>query len=313
MEFELNEVVCFLNDNKINYSMVNDSEIDLKYRLSSIKKKIEKGLYFLTSEFINESIDISNSVIFTNSCEIIKNTNIYLVVENPQLVHYKLASSIKKEIKNLIHESAIVDQEAEIHSTAYIGPFCIIGKSIIGENVQLLHHVTVEDNVVIMKNTVIEGNSTIGARGMAWIWDENGERVMQPQLGGVIIEENCVLGTDITIVRGSLNEDTKIGKGTIIAHGTKIGHGCTIKENVHFANNVSLAGNAHIGNRVFLGSACVISSNVKVCEGTIVAAGAVVIKTFNQKNCTLAGVPARIIKTDNFVSKPNGVPKPFKE
>lgn len=313
MEFKLNEVIQFLNTRKINYTLINNSKSDLKYKLSSIKEKIQKGLYFLTSDFIKEAESISNSLIFTDSKLILENTNIYIVLDNPQLVHYKLASSIEIECLSFIHETAIIDKEAKIHPTVYIGPYCIVGKATLEKNVQLLHHVTIEDNVIVKSNTIIEGNSTIGARGMAWIWDENGERVMQPQLGGVIIEENCILGTDITIVRGSLNENTLIGKGTIVAHGTKIGHGSVIKENVHFANNVSVAGNAYIENRVFLGSACVISSNVRISEGTIVGAGAVVNKSFNQTNCTLVGVPAKILKTENFASKPNGAPKPFKK
>ncbi|HMT27869.1 MAG TPA: DapH/DapD/GlmU-related protein, partial [Bacteroidia bacterium] len=152
----------------------------------------------------------------------------------------------------------------------------------------------------------------IGARGMAWIWDEDGERVMQPQTGGVIIEEDCILGTGIAIVRGSLSENTIIGKGTVMAHGTKIGHGCVVGQHVHFANNVSLAGNAILGDRVFLGSGCVVSSNVKIGEGCIVGAGAVVHKSIEENYCTVAGVPATIIKRNNFESKPKGAPRPFR-
>jgi len=77
------------------------------------------------------------------------------------------------------------------------------------------------------------------------------------------------------------------------------------------ANNVSLAGNAEIGERTFLGSASVVSSNIKITKNCIVGAGAVVTKSVTQEYATLAGIPAEIIKIDNYKNKPKGVPKPF--
>jgi UDP-3-O-[3-hydroxymyristoyl] glucosamine N-acyltransferase len=283
------------------------------FALASTKNKIERGLYFLTCEYKKETENIYNSVILVDYFPENKDTNSYIKVFNPQLVHYKLSSTFENKNTPGIHATAIINPRAVISHTAHIGPYCVIGDCIIEENVSLLGHITVNDNVVIKQNTVIEANSLIGARGMAWIWDENGERIIQPQLGGVIIEENCLLGSDISIVRGSLSENTIVGKGSVMAHGTKIGHGCKIGKFVHFANNVSLAGNADIGDRVFLGSACVISSNVKIAEGCIVGAGSVVIKSVEEKYSTIAGVPGKVIKKNNFKEKPNGAPKTFKK
>ena len=286
---------------------------NLLYVLSSTKHKVKNGLYFLTNNYISEANHIHDSVIITDSEHDPVNNNIYLITSNPQLIHYKISSTLETKRAPGIHPTAIIHPEANIDKSAHIGPFCIIGKAIIQQDVVLQSHITIADRVIIKSGTVIEGNSYIGARGMAWIWDEQGNRIMQPQIGGVIIEENCLLGTDITIVRGSLSENTIIGSETVIAHGSKIGHGSHVGKQVHFANNVSLAGNAHIGNRVFLGSACVISSHVKIPEGCIVGAGAVVNKTFEEENITLAGVPAKIINKNNFESKPTGAPKPFKK
>jgi len=173
--------------------------------------------------------------------------------------------------------------------------------------------VVIEDNVILKKNSFIDSNSVIGAAGLAWIWDSNGNRIIQPQLGGVIIGEDCILATDVTIVRGSLSENTNIGTGTVIAHGTKIGHGSIINDHVHIANNVSIAGNANVGERCFLGSACVISSNITIADNCIVGAGAVVAKNVTENYVTLAGVPAKIIKRSNYEDKPKGAPKPFKK
>lgn len=315
MNFKFDQIIKILETLGCSYSVIDPNNIshnNFTYQLSSIKNKIKGGLYYLAEEYIDESNLIFDSLILIDNSLPTNNSNIYLRVDNPQLVHYKIALTLEKKIKSGIHATAIIDEDAIIDPTAYIGPYCIIGKCEIGANVSLLGHVTVTDNVLIKANTIIEGNSLIGARGMSWIWDENGQRIIQPQLGGVIIESDCILGSDISIVRGSLSENTKIGKGTIIAHGTKIGHGCQVGEYVHFANNVSLAGNAQISDRVFLGSGCVVSPNVKIGKGCIVGAGAVVNKSITEEYSTIAGVPAKVIKQNNFEYKPKGAPKPYK-
>jgi len=315
MNFKLADIIGILNKHEYSFEIINEkySENETGYQLASVKNIIENGLYFLSKDYIEQSQTIFNSIILIDTDDITNPSNIYIKVNNPQLVHYKIALTLEEEYKPGIHPTAIVDKEAKIDSTAFIGPYCIIKKCTIGAKVKLLGNITINDNVVIKSNTIIEGNSVIGARGMAWIWDDNGDRIMQPQLGGVVIEEDCIIGTDITIVRGSLTENTFIGRGTIIAHGTKIGHGCQIGNEVHMANNVSLAGNAQIGERVFLGSACVVSPNVQIAEGCIVGAGSVVHKTVLEKYASIAGVPGKIVKKNNFEYKPHGAPKPFKK
>ncbi len=311
--FTLTQLIALLKKEQINHTIISSisQTPDQVYSLASIRNKTQNGIYYITDNHEAEWASISNSIILTNKDAAIPSSNNIVIVDNPQLVHYKLASIMEKKASPSIHPTSIIDCDAVISPSAHIGPFCVIGKCIIGDGVLLMGTITVNDGTEIRKNTVIESHSVIGARGMAWIWDDQGSRVMQPQSGGVIIEEDCIIGTGIAIVRGSLSENTIIGKGTVMAHGTKIGHGCIVGAHTHFANNVSLAGNATIGDRVFLGSGCVVSSNVTIGEGCIIGAGAVVHKSIPDTYCTIAGVPAVIIKRNNFESKPKGAPKPF--
>jgi acetyltransferase-like isoleucine patch superfamily enzyme len=52
-----------------------------------------------------------------------------------------------------------------------------------------------------------------------------------------------------------------------------------------------------IGDNCWLATNCVILPGVELASHTVVAAGAVVTKSFLQGNCILAGVPARIVKS----------------
>ena len=299
-----------LESENIDFELIQNTDWFDNYKFASIKNVISQGIYFFEDVSVLKKFHFKNSIIFCS--EPFETENNLIIVENPQLSHYKVNASINTVKLVGISSSSKISPEAQIGKEVYIGENCVIGNCIIEDYVVIKHNVVVEDNVIIGKNTFIDSNSVIGAGGLAWIWDPNGVRIIQPQLGGVIVGEDCVLATDVTIVRGSLSENTLIGRGTVIAHGTKIGHGTIVKEHVHMANNVSLAGNAVIGERTFLGSACVVSSNVSVADNCIVGAGAVVNKSVEESFVTVAGVPARIIKRANYDEKPNGAPKPFK-
>ncbi len=131
-------------------------------------------------------------------------------------------------------------------------------------------------------------------------------RIVQPQIGGARIGNDCFIGTDVSIVRGSVNEVTALGDGCVLAHGTKIGHGCVIGAHVHFANNVSIAGNCRIGDRAFLSSASVLRPRIVIARGVVVGAGAVVTRDVELEGVVVSGVPARVMDTK---ASHSGVPK----
>jgi UDP-3-O-[3-hydroxymyristoyl] glucosamine N-acyltransferase len=283
----------------------SDIRID---KFCSIKKIEEAGLYYLTAAVEGEVAEIKNSIIISNQIiPALENYNSFLIVNDPQLAYYRLCRIFFRDHQAYgIHSTAIIHPEAVIDSDVYIGPYSIIGKCIINKGAKIHPHVVIYDHSILGQNVTVEAGSYIGATGVAWIWDKNGERVIQPQVGGVLIGNDCFIGTDVTIVRGSLNEFTEIGHHTLIAHGTKIGHGVKIGAYCHLANNVSIAGSAVIGDRCFLGAASVVSSNIMLSEDIIVGAGAVVINHFNAKGVVIAGVPAKI---KGPVSTHKGVPR----
>lgn len=308
----LEQILATLTEVNIPFEVGANStrETGITYKPASLNKEIPNGIYFFQGAPSEWKHSIRGSVLFTK--QPLGTENIEIVVTNPQLAHYKLTQFFLPAQPVGIHPTAIISEKAQIGRDVYIGPYSIIGDCILGDRVRINNHVVIEDRVEIKNDCFIDSNSVIGAGGMAWIWDDDGKRIMQPQIGGVIIEAHCILATDVTIVKGSLSENTTIGPYTVIAHGTKIGHGSQVGSKVHMANNVSLAGNAVIGDSSFLGSACVISSNVVIPPHTIVGAAALVNKNFREEYLTLAGVPAGIIRKNNYEAKPQGAPQPYK-
>lgn len=272
----------------------------------SLRKIEPHGVYFVES---GANAALVSSLVLCTQTEGFDPSNCLVQVTHPQLAFYKLMRHLfERRGSHGIHPSAIIDPGAQLAAGVEIGPYCVIGKARLHAGVRLASHVVVNDGCEIGEDTRIESHSTIGASGVAWIWDvDSGERVVQPQTGGVAIGRNCFLGSDISIVRGSVNEDTTIGDGTVIAHGSKVGHGCAVGPDNHFANNVSLAGNVTTGARCFFGSAAVVRPMVTLAPDTTVGAGAVVVGSVHEPHLVLMGVPAK--STMPAKEKLSGVPK----
>ena len=87
---------------------------------------------------------------------------------------------------------------------------------------------------------------------------------------GIIIEENVWIGPNVSIISQN--------------------HSLTKYTNYKKANPIK------IGKNSLLTTGCIILPEVELGEHTIVAAGAVVTKSFPEKNQVLAGNPAKVIK-----------------
>lgn len=86
------------------------------------------------------------------------------------------------------------------------------------------------------------------------------------------------------------------GLGTIV--GAKvIGRDCWICQGVTIGYRDENSGLATIGNNVFVGAGSKILGSVTIGDNVIIGANSIVIKDV-PANCTVAGVPARIIKKD---------------
>jgi UDP-3-O-[3-hydroxymyristoyl] glucosamine N-acyltransferase len=226
-----------------------------------------------------------------------------IIVDDAQLAFYKLSSKVdfpynfKKDVwGNYIYTKG---KNCDIHPTAVIGEGVVIGDDVtIGPNS------VIYSKTQIGNGTRIDANVTIGTEGMMWVWDDD-TRVFLRQLGGVTIGENCIVGSNSAIVRGSANEYTIIEDGVNIAPGCCIGHGTFIGKNVHLANNVTIGGSVEISNNSFLGSGSIVSPGCKIFSEILLGSGSVLIKNVNSPGVWV-GSPA--IWKKELIGKLSGVP-----
>lgn len=104
-----------------------------------------------------------------------------------------------------------------------------------------------------------------------------------------------------------IHPGAKIGKGLFIDHGmgvvigetTEIGDNCTIYQNVTLGGTGHEKGKRHptLGDNVTVGAGAKILGPFKIGDNSKVGAGSVVLSEV-PKNCTVVGVPAKIVKQD---------------
>ena len=94
-------------------------------------------------------------------------------------------------------------------------------------------------------------------------------------------------------------ERIEIGKNCLIAANTQIfdgsGHDLSIDDPENRINTTGDTRPIKIGNNVWIGANCIIMPGVNIGNGSVIAAGSVVIKDIPEM-CVAGGNPAKIIK-----------------
>lgn len=112
----------------------------------------------------------------------------------------------------------------------------------------------------------------------------------------VQMSERINIGDGCVICAGTvLTVDIILGSHVIINLNCTIGHDAVINDFATLYPSVNISGNTFLDECVEMGTGCQIIQGLKVGEGTIVGAGAVVVKEL-PRECTAVGSPAKPIK-----------------
>jgi len=114
----------------------------------------------------------------------------------------------------------------------------------------------------------------------------------------LVINTICLAITGIHVQR-----ESDIGPGLVIHNSNcifilakRIGHSCTVNQGVSVAS-VRGTGWPTLGNNVYLGAGCKVMGGVTVGDNVVVSANSLVVVDV-PSNCTVMGVPARIISRE---------------
>ena len=298
-DLTLNDIV---NKLQCKYKIVgNYDKIEIN-NTSSIESANENSLVFISNTRIDKLELLNKTKAKLIICDISEINNFesekcLIIVDNPKAIFASIINKIFYEKKiNKIHTTSIIHSDAKLHKNIYIGPYSIIGNCKIEEGVEIESNVCISDNVYIGKNVKIQSGCVIGTEGFDYILDENGKYIENfPQLGGVKIEENVIIGSNTCIQRGTLG-DTIIKKNCLIDNMITIAHNVVINENTIIIGHSHIGGSVIIGNNAFIGQSSSIANVGYVGERSKTGIGSVVIRSVNDGE-SVFGNPAKKINS----------------
>lgn len=213
---------------------------------------------------------------------------VYAMVPNPSAALGQICARIEQQLWPKpaagIHASAVVDKDADVASTATIGPQCVVESGArIGENVHLQAQVFVGRNAGVgseswlMPGVIVGAECEIGRRvrlhsgvvigsdgfGYEFV-DGRHEKV--PQVGSVLIEDDVEIGANSTIDRARFSR-TVIGEGTKIDNLVQIAHNVIIGKHCILCAQVGISGSAVLEDYVILGGQAGVAGHIKVGKG----------------------------------------------
>ncbi|WP_376695863.1 UDP-3-O-(3-hydroxymyristoyl)glucosamine N-acyltransferase [Wenzhouxiangella sp. EGI_FJ10305] len=209
-----------------------------------------------------------------------------------------------------IHSTAAVARDAEIDPSASIGAHVSIGnRACIGRNVVVGPGCVIDDDVTIGDDSRLVARAYVGARcrlgqrvlvhpgvvigadGFGLAMDA-GHWIKVPQLGAVVIGDDCEIGANTTIDRGAI-EDTELAEDVRLDNQVQIAHNVRIGAHTAIAGCVGVAGSTRIGRYCMIAGACGIGGHLSICDKVVVTAMSTVLDSITEPGEYGSGIPAR--------------------
>ena len=169
-----------------------------------------------------------------------------------------------------IGPGAAVGARAEIGARTIIGPNAVVGEGVVlGEDCRISAGVVLGCCLIGRRVTVHPG-SCIGQDGFGVALDPKGY-VKVPQLGRVLIGDDCEIGANVTIDRGA-GPDTVIGPSCWIDNLVQIGHNVRLGRGCVVVALAGISGSTEIGDHVLVGGQVGIAGHLKIGGGVQIAA-----------------------------------------
>ena len=148
----------------------------------------------------------------------------------------------------MIHEAAIVSEQADISQDVSIGPYSIIGPD-----------VSIDSATIIESHVVITGRTKIGKQNHVYPFSSIGDSPQDMKYNDedtqLEIGDRNTIRECCTINRGTIQDTgiTRLGNDNWIMAYVHIAHDCQIGNNTIFANNATLGGHVEVGDYAIFG------------------------------------------------------------
>ncbi len=171
-----------------------------------------------------------------------------------------------------IAPGVVIGPGAEIGDGTRLAPGVVIGPGVaIGRNCEIGANVTISHAYVGDRVVILPG-AQIGQPGFGFTPGASGF-IKMPQLGRVIVQDDCEIGSATTIDRGAVG-DTVIGEGSKIDNLVQIAHNCQIGRHCIIAGQAGLAGSVVLEDGVILAGQVGLGDHTRIGAGARLGARA---------------------------------------
>ncbi|MDQ3494963.1 MAG: UDP-3-O-(3-hydroxymyristoyl)glucosamine N-acyltransferase [Pseudomonadota bacterium] len=238
-----------------------------------------------------------------------------LIAQDPYVAFARIAALFAppRPLQPGVHASAVVDPSADVDPGAEIGPLVVIGAGTriaagarigpgcvigadctIGEGSELVARVTLVRSVRLGRRVLVHGGAVIGSDGFGLAMEGGGQGeahwIKLPQLGGVVVGDDCEIGANTTIDRGAI-DDTVLEDDVRLDNQIQIGHNVRIGAHTAMAGCAAVAGSAEIGRYCLIGGGAGILGHLRICDRVTINAMALVTRSIEQPGEYSSGTP----------------------
>jgi len=180
---------------------------------------------------------------------------------------------------------AVIGDDCQIGDGCTIGPGCVLdAASSLGDGCRLNANVALGYGVRLGKRVLVHQGAVIGADGFGIAFaGDHWEKV--PQLGAVVVGDDCEIGANTCIDRGAI-DDTVLEEDVRIDNLCQIGHNVQIGAHTAMAGSCGVAGSTKIGRYCLIAGGVGITGHIEIADRTTVAAGSNIFHSITEPGQT---------------------------
>jgi UDP-3-O-[3-hydroxymyristoyl] glucosamine N-acyltransferase len=281
----LNEIAAFLEG-----SVSGDGNVVIE-RIRGIEEAGEGDLTFLANPKYRKMLDVTKAAAVLVAPGTVCEGKTLLIVPDTYAALGRALSLFHPEEEEPagIHENACIEAGAEISPEACVYPGVYVGRgarvdrgavlypgvfigrnAAVGEQSILYPRVTVYRGCRIGRRVVLHAGVVVGSDGFGFA-NPGRENRKIPQVGTVQIDDDCEIGANTTIDRGTLGR-TWIQRGVKIDNLVQIAHNVVIGEYSVIVAQVGISGSTQLGKGVVVGGQAGIVGHIRIGDHAMVAA-----------------------------------------
>lgn len=158
----------------------------------------------------------------------------------------------------MIHETAVVASDADVHASAVVGPFVVVEAGArIGAGTSIMAHAVIRGTTSLGERNVVHPGVVLGGEPQDLAFS-GAETFLRIGDGNVFREH-------VTVHRGtSPGSATVVGDGNYFMQNAHVAHNCRIGNATIVAGGALLAGHVELADRALVSGNCVVHQHVRI-------------------------------------------------